>query len=78
MGRSKRRAQNAAITAAAIQKFKNDKIARLELKRKPGQHILTCSHCDQMGIFPISQIEVWHVRAAGCRLHPGEISGAML
>ena len=61
------------ITRRINVQFKEETIARLTPKLRPGEHILTCSHCGQMGIFPISQIIVDHLVAPGCLPHPGEI-----
>ena len=50
------------IDAAA--KSASDKammISQLEQKLSPGQHILTCSHCGKMGIFPTHVGMVTHV-----------------
>lgn len=54
------------------------RIAYAETLLMPGQHILTCSTCGVMGIYPISQSVVSHVIAPRCKIHPGEISGLML
>ena len=59
---------------AQIEQNKANEIARLQRNLYPGQHILTCSFCGQMGIYPISQIVITHVSARGSKIHPGQIS----
>lgn len=58
---------------AQIQQDKQNEISRLEKQLYPGQHILTCSFCTKMGIYPISQCVVTHVQGRGA-IHPGCLS----
>ena len=51
------------------------RIAKAQAACMPGQHVLTCSLCGMMGIYPMYQQEVSHLGASNSKTHPGEISG---
>ena len=53
-----------------------NRIAQAQSSCMPGQHVLTCSTCGVMGIYPIYQQQVTHMGGGGYsgQIHPGQIT----